>query len=74
MDRSCVAYAVSVCALGYMREVRAAAGVIGWTIIILAALIGGCLLIVGCTTTPVVTECEHGLSWRGDCNQPLFKE
>jgi hypothetical protein len=58
----------------YLREVRAAAGVIGWTIIILAALIGGCLLIVGCTTTPVVTECEHGLSWRVDCNQPLFKE
>jgi hypothetical protein len=57
----------------YLRELRAASGVIFWTIIMLAVLIGGCLFIVGCTTV-VVTECEHGYSWRGDCSQPLFKE
>lgn len=58
----------------YLRELRAATGVIFWALIMIAALIGGCLFVVGCSVTPVTTECEHGYSWRGDCSQPLFKE
>lgn len=57
-----------------LMELRAAAGVVFWTLIMIAALIGGCLFVVGCSVTPVTTECEHGYSWRGDCSQPLFKE
>lgn len=57
----------------WLRELRAATGVVVWTLIMLAALIGGCLLIVGCSSIPV-SECEGGYSWRGDCTQRLFKE
>lgn len=52
---------------------RAATGAVFWTLIAIAALIGGCLLIVGCSSVKV-SECENGYSWRGDCNQMLFKE
>lgn len=57
----------------WFGELRAAAGVVVWTLVMLAALIGGCLLIVGCSL-PRATECDNGYSWRGDCNQPLFQE
>lgn len=57
----------------WFGELRAAAGVMFWTLIMIAALIGGCLFIVGCSTNKV-SECEYGYSWRGDCTQQLFKE
>lgn len=58
----------------YLRELRAATGIVVWTLVMIAVLIGGCLLIVGCTSIPAASECENGYSWRGDCNQMLFKE
>jgi len=57
----------------WMSDMRAAAGVMFWTLIMIAAVIGGCLLVVGCSTTKV-SECDSGYSWRGDCSQRLFKE
>jgi hypothetical protein len=57
----------------FWQDIRAAAGVMFWALLLIAALIGGCLMLVGCSAAPV-SECEHGYSWRGDCNQRLFKE
>lgn len=54
-------------------DARAVACVMGSALLVIAALIGGCLMLAGCSVQPV-SECEHGYSWRGDCNQPLFKE
>lgn len=57
----------------FWSDVRAALSVMFWALLVIAALIGGCLMLVGCSSVQV-SECEHGYSWRGDCSQRLFKE
>lgn len=39
----------------------------------MAAVLFLSLMLTGCAV-PMPRECEHGYSWRGDCNQQMFKE